>query len=164
MDWSCFPGDSGVGKTSFLHQYTDGTFNNKFISTVGIDFREKRVVSSFRLYRHTLTFANLIAFFYSGSLYLKESHREIMLTVIFSLCVHSVNCHRWLTDDHAPSYICAQTYCKGAWSSVKWPVENFRFLDKTVKIWPVSSLSITSAMMYFGSQWVLWVVYKDWPQ
>ncbi len=38
-------GDSGVGKTSFLYQYTDGTFNNKFISTVGIDFREKRVVS-----------------------------------------------------------------------------------------------------------------------
>lgn len=37
-------GDSGVGKTSFLHQYTDGTFNAKFISTVGIDFREKRVV------------------------------------------------------------------------------------------------------------------------
>src|SRR5438045_84254 len=38
-------GDSGVGKTSFLYQYTDGIFNSKFISTVGIDFREKRVVS-----------------------------------------------------------------------------------------------------------------------
>lgn len=38
-------GDSGVGKTSFLYQYTDGAFNSKFISTVGIDFREKRVVS-----------------------------------------------------------------------------------------------------------------------
>ncbi|XP_077996947.1 ras-related protein Rab-27A-like [Glandiceps talaboti] len=37
-------GDSGVGKTSFLYQYTDGTFNSKFISTVGIDFREKRVM------------------------------------------------------------------------------------------------------------------------
>lgn len=37
-------GDSGVGKTSFLYQYTDGTFHSKFISTVGIDFREKRVV------------------------------------------------------------------------------------------------------------------------
>lgn len=36
-------GDSGVGKTSFLYQYTDGTFNHKFISTVGIDFREKRL-------------------------------------------------------------------------------------------------------------------------
>lgn len=36
-------GDSGVGKTSFLYQYTDNTFNNKFISTVGIDFREKRI-------------------------------------------------------------------------------------------------------------------------
>lgn len=39
-------GDSGVGKTSFLHQYTDGKFQSKFISTVGIDFREKRIVSS----------------------------------------------------------------------------------------------------------------------
>lgn len=41
-------GDSGVGKTSFLYQYTDGKFNAKFITTVGIDFREKRVVSSVR--------------------------------------------------------------------------------------------------------------------
>lgn len=40
-----FKGDSGVGKTSFLYQYTDNQFNSKFISTVGIDFREKRVVS-----------------------------------------------------------------------------------------------------------------------
>lgn len=37
-------GDSGVGKTSFLYQYTDGMFNSRFISTVGIDFREKRLV------------------------------------------------------------------------------------------------------------------------
>uniref|UniRef100_U3ERG5 small monomeric GTPase n=2 Tax=Micrurus TaxID=8634 RepID=U3ERG5_MICFL len=37
-------GDSGVGKTSFLYQYTDGKFNPKFITTVGIDFREKRLV------------------------------------------------------------------------------------------------------------------------
>lgn len=36
-------GDSGVGKTSLLYHYTDGHFNGKFISTVGIDFREKRV-------------------------------------------------------------------------------------------------------------------------
>lgn len=37
-------GDSGVGKTTFLYRYTDGVFNSKFISTVGIDFREKRIV------------------------------------------------------------------------------------------------------------------------
>ncbi|KAH9369039.1 hypothetical protein HPB48_002615 [Haemaphysalis longicornis] len=40
-------GDSGVGKTSFLYQYTNSTFNSKFISTVGIDFREKRIVRLF---------------------------------------------------------------------------------------------------------------------
>ena len=38
-------GDSGVGKTCFLHHYTDGKFETKFVSTVGIDFREKRIVS-----------------------------------------------------------------------------------------------------------------------
>uniref|UniRef100_A0A8C5LVN1 small monomeric GTPase n=1 Tax=Leptobrachium leishanense TaxID=445787 RepID=A0A8C5LVN1_9ANUR len=37
-------GDSGVGKTTFLYRYTDNNFNPKFITTVGIDFREKRVV------------------------------------------------------------------------------------------------------------------------
>ncbi|KAK0157534.1 hypothetical protein PV328_011267 [Microctonus aethiopoides] len=37
-------GDSGVGKTSFLHQYTDGVFNSRFVSTVGIDLQEKRVI------------------------------------------------------------------------------------------------------------------------
>ncbi|XP_026570918.1 ras-related protein Rab-27B isoform X2 [Pseudonaja textilis] len=37
-------GDSGVGKTTLLYRYTDNKFNPKFITTVGIDFREKRVV------------------------------------------------------------------------------------------------------------------------
>lgn len=36
-------GDSGVGKTSFLYHYTDKSFNRQFISTVGIDFKEKHV-------------------------------------------------------------------------------------------------------------------------
>lgn len=43
-------GDSGVGKTTFLYRYTDNKFNPKFITTVGIDFREKRVVSFLRSY------------------------------------------------------------------------------------------------------------------
>ncbi|XP_078038328.1 RAS oncogene family member Rab27 [Augochlora pura] len=37
-------GNSGVGKTSFLCQYTSGTFDSNFMSTVGIDFKEKRVI------------------------------------------------------------------------------------------------------------------------
>lgn len=37
-------GDSGVGKTTFLYRYTDSKFNRKFTTTVGIDFREKRVM------------------------------------------------------------------------------------------------------------------------
>uniref|UniRef100_A0A3P8WBJ7 small monomeric GTPase n=1 Tax=Cynoglossus semilaevis TaxID=244447 RepID=A0A3P8WBJ7_CYNSE len=37
-------GDSSVGKTTFLYRYTDHKFNRRFTTTVGIDFREKRVV------------------------------------------------------------------------------------------------------------------------
>ncbi|KAF2367315.1 Small GTP-binding protein domain [Trinorchestia longiramus] len=37
-------GNSGVGKTSFLYQFTEGRFYSKFTSTVGIDFKEKRLV------------------------------------------------------------------------------------------------------------------------
>jgi Ras-related protein Rab-27A len=36
-------GNCGVGKTSFLYQFVDGTFNKKYISTVGVDYREKRM-------------------------------------------------------------------------------------------------------------------------
>lgn len=49
-------GDSGVGKTSFLYQYTDGMFNSRFISTVGIDFREKRLVSDLSIVIELITF------------------------------------------------------------------------------------------------------------
>jgi len=38
-------GDSGVGKTCFLHRYTDGEFRSNFIATVGVDFRLKKLVS-----------------------------------------------------------------------------------------------------------------------
>lgn len=55
-------GDSSVGKTSFLYQYTDGQHQAKFISTVGIDFREKRVVRSIypQSFRSTLEIASLL--------------------------------------------------------------------------------------------------------
>ncbi|KAL1132685.1 hypothetical protein AAG570_010637 [Ranatra chinensis] len=41
-------GNSGVGKTSLLCQYTDGVFNSRFVSTVGIDFRVKKLVYKFQ--------------------------------------------------------------------------------------------------------------------
>ncbi|EDW86225.1 uncharacterized protein Dwil_GK16937 [Drosophila willistoni] len=47
-------GDSGVGKTCLLYQYTDGRFHSQFISTVGIDFREKRLVYNSRGRRHRI--------------------------------------------------------------------------------------------------------------
>jgi len=36
-------GNSGVGKTSLLHRYTENDFNPRFFSTVGIDFKEKKI-------------------------------------------------------------------------------------------------------------------------
>lgn len=54
-------GDSGVGKTSFLYQYTDGTFNSRFISTVGIDFREKRLVC-----KHAISFLEIFINYFLG--------------------------------------------------------------------------------------------------
>ncbi|RXM28103.1 Ras-related protein Rab-3B [Acipenser ruthenus] len=36
-------GNSSVGKTSFLFRYADDSFNNSFVSTVGIDFKVKTV-------------------------------------------------------------------------------------------------------------------------
>lgn len=59
-------GDSGVGKTTFLYRYTDNKFNPKFITTVGIDFREKRVVSS------TLFLTSLLCQGFSSGLRLKH--------------------------------------------------------------------------------------------
>lgn len=49
-------GNSGVGKTSFLYQYTDGTFESRFISTVGIDFKEKRVVRDCFIIQYLFTY------------------------------------------------------------------------------------------------------------
>ncbi|KAL7032136.1 hypothetical protein ACKWTF_007231 [Chironomus riparius] len=47
-------GDSGVGKTCFLHQYSEGVFHSRFISTVGIDFREKRLIYNSKGINHRI--------------------------------------------------------------------------------------------------------------
>lgn len=67
-------GDSGVGKTSFLYQYTDGKFNSKFITTIGIDFQEKRLVSPsvvcfppFQLHSSSLGETELVQKTHSGN-------------------------------------------------------------------------------------------------
>lgn len=72
-------GDSGVGKTSFLYQYTDGKFNSKFITTVGIDFREKRVVSSIN---KTFLKPALELFGFSFIQYLQWKHTWILRSAL----------------------------------------------------------------------------------
>ena len=37
-------GDSGVGKSSLLNYFTDGVFSPSFASTVGVDFKDKKLV------------------------------------------------------------------------------------------------------------------------
>ena len=34
-------GDSGVGKTNFIHRFTEGKFNPLYVTTVGLDFKSK---------------------------------------------------------------------------------------------------------------------------
>lgn len=36
-------GDSGVGKTSMLVRYCEDTFQTDYLSTIGVDFKIKRV-------------------------------------------------------------------------------------------------------------------------
>lgn len=36
-------GDSGVGKTCVLFRFSDDSFNNSFISTIGIDFKIRTI-------------------------------------------------------------------------------------------------------------------------
>ena len=35
-------GDTTVGKTSFLYRFTDDTFSDSYIATIGVDFRFKQ--------------------------------------------------------------------------------------------------------------------------
>ena len=36
-------GDSGVGKTSLLVRYCEETFHNEYLTTIGVDFKIKRI-------------------------------------------------------------------------------------------------------------------------
>lgn len=78
-----FSGDSGVGKTSFLYQYTDRQFHAKFISTVGIDFREKRVV--------ILIFSFIVLLWYYFSTIVLLYHFIVHVQLLQSLSVWPVS-------------------------------------------------------------------------
>lgn len=59
-------GNSSVGKTSFLYHYTDGVFRSNFSSTVGVDFREKRMVCNVKLFEN-YRILNVYSFLFAGN-------------------------------------------------------------------------------------------------
>jgi len=102
-------GDSGVGKTSLLFNFTDGEFNAGFIATVGIDFREKRVTYTSRNGEKNKVhlqlwdtagqerFRSLTTAFY----------RDAMgFLLVFDLCSEQsfMNTRNWLTQLEAHAY------------------------------------------------------------
>lgn len=44
-------GDSGVGKSSIITRYTDETFDTNYLTTIGIDFKIKRIVIDNKRYK-----------------------------------------------------------------------------------------------------------------
>ena len=47
-------GDTGVGKSCFLVQYVEGRFMMKYVTTVGVDFFLRKLVSHVTVYRSRL--------------------------------------------------------------------------------------------------------------
>lgn len=39
-------GDSGVGKTNLILRFSDRNFNNKYVATIGVDFKIKTIALS----------------------------------------------------------------------------------------------------------------------
>ena len=44
-------GDSSVGKTSIISQYVDGKFEENFLSTCGLDLKEKKIIINDKQYQ-----------------------------------------------------------------------------------------------------------------
>ena len=44
-------GDSSVGKTSIINQYVEGKFEENFISTCGLDLKEKKIIINDKQYQ-----------------------------------------------------------------------------------------------------------------
>ena len=44
-------GDSSVGKTSLLLRYTDNSFSDKYIATIGVEFKSKDITLNNNTYK-----------------------------------------------------------------------------------------------------------------
>ena len=44
-------GDSNVGKTSLLLRYLDNTFSDKYITTIGVEFKSKDITLNNKTYK-----------------------------------------------------------------------------------------------------------------
>jgi len=67
-------GESGVGKTCLLHRFADNTFQESYISTIGVDFKIKRITHHDKLLKLQLwdtagqdRFRSITTSFYRGA-------------------------------------------------------------------------------------------------
>lgn len=67
-------GDSGVGKTSLLMRYCEDKFNTDFLSTIGVDFKVKKIETDTHLITLNIwdtagqeRFRNITKTFYKGA-------------------------------------------------------------------------------------------------
>lgn len=94
-------GDSGVGKSSFLLRYCNGTFEDDYAATIGVDFRVKVVVRDHEMVKLQLwdtagqeKFRCLIKHYYRGV-------HSVLLFYDVS-CVHSfIHLPQWILDIRA---------------------------------------------------------------
>ena len=94
-------GDSGVGKSSILLQYTDGDFNDSFISTIGVDFRIKTTAHNGKIVKLQIwdtagqeRFRTITSSYYRGA-------HAIMIVYDITDLTSFIHTKQWLSEiDH----------------------------------------------------------------
>ena len=102
-------GDSSVGKTCFLKRYTDNTFQDAYLSTIGFDFKFKDVIlkSGKKVRVQLWDTAGQERFRTIAKSYYKGAHGIILIYDVSNQKTFD-NMKKWLTQikEEAPSKIC----------------------------------------------------------
>lgn len=62
-------GDSGVGKSSFVLKYCDNSFKTNVMSTIGVDFKIKRLTIDGKIVKLQIVSLHMCAYLYNPSCY-----------------------------------------------------------------------------------------------